>query len=126
MSIVADTWHPLWYSMLYEQEGLCKMDIEKCREGFKKYVAGLEEKADKFDELKARLETAERLVLQGGAGHDAIVEKAVELTKQRDALLGTLNNLASEMDEDNIHEEDCDGRDCLICMINNAIALCSK
>ncbi len=37
--------------------------------------------------LKARLETAERLALQGGAGHQAIVDKAVSLKKFNDELV---------------------------------------
>ncbi len=40
--------------------------------------------------LKARLETAERLALQGGAGHQAIVDKAVSLKKFNDDLVDFL------------------------------------
>ncbi len=38
-------------------------------------------------ELKASLETAERLALQGGAGHQAIVDKAVSLKTINKVLL---------------------------------------
>lgn len=47
----------------------------------------MEEPEKVINEMRAQLFTVERLALQGGAGHDAIVSKAVELKRQRDALL---------------------------------------
>ncbi len=42
---------------------------------------------DEYNELVSSLDVSERLVAQGGSGHDAIVEKAVELKSLNDELV---------------------------------------
>lgn len=43
------------------------------------------------------------------------------LLDENERLRGVLRDIRSYVDEDGIHEDDCDGRDCLVCMIDEAL-----
>ncbi len=92
-------------------------------------MEGIEEPEKAINEMRAQLETAERLALQGGAGHDAIVQKAVELRKQRDRLMEALAD-AQIIADKYTHCGDADKKCGTLSVISErakaALALCDK